>query len=81
MLGILIVGVILAVIGVVLLGFNRVERYNYDRDALGKSLLTVGLLLVVIIGVVYIGTTVSRNVYAEKVEHNSLYTAAGFYEE
>ena len=74
MLDLLIVGLFLAVIGVILLGLNRAKR-------LGQGLLTVGLLLVVIIGGVYIGTTIGENVYAEKVEQYSLYTAAGFCEE
>ena len=71
MLDVLIVGVVLAVIGIVLLHLNQAKR-------LGQGLLTVGLLLVVIIGGVYIGTTICQNVYAEKVEHYSLYTTAGF---
>ncbi len=79
MLDILNVGIILVIIGAVLLYINRVKGYDYDRDALGKSLLTVGLLLVIIIGGIYIGTTISRAMYAEKVENYSLYTAAGFY--
>ena len=79
MLDILNVGIILVIIGAVLLYINRVKGYDYDRDALGKSLLTVGLLLVIIIGGIYIGTTISRAMYAEKVENYSLYNAAGFY--
>ncbi len=74
----IILGVVLSVIGAVLLYLNRVKSYDYNRNALGKSCLTVGLLLVVIIGGVYIGTTIGKNLYAEKVENYSLYTAAGF---
>lgn len=74
MLDLLILGVVFALIGVVLVGLNRAKR-------LGQGLLTVGLLLVVIISGVYIGTTIGKNVYAEKVEQYSLYTTAGFCEE
>lgn len=56
LLFLLITGVILSVIGASLLGVCRI-KYSYDAEALGKSLLTAGMLLVFIAGGVYIGVT------------------------
>lgn len=56
LLFLLIIGAVLAIIGAVLLGVCSI-KYSYDAEALGKSLLTAGMLLVFIAGGVYVGVT------------------------
>lgn len=56
LLFLLITGIVLTVIGVALLAVCCI-KYSYDAEALGKSLLTSGMLLVFIAGGVYIGVT------------------------
>lgn len=56
LLFLLIVGFVLATIGAGVLEVCCI-KYNYNAEAIGKNLVTVGLLLVVITGGVYIGVT------------------------